>query len=97
MFPVCGYNPTERISQNEEGYSDHSEESLIFASQTLRFAQGDSFKIISEYKLWHKGVFVMVYLFAASLVEDYCNNIEAEWSIFYFVGCEEMAGGCKQF
>jgi len=36
-----------KLSQNTICHSERSEESLISASQTLRFAQGDSFELIS--------------------------------------------------
>jgi len=39
---------TERLSQNTICHSERSEESLISASQTLRFAQGDNFEIVSK-------------------------------------------------
>jgi len=38
----------ERLSQNTICHSEHSEESLISASQTFRFAQGDGFEIVSK-------------------------------------------------
>ena len=38
---------TKKLSQNAICHSERSEESLISASQTLRFAQGDSFEIVS--------------------------------------------------
>jgi len=34
--------------QNTKRHSEHSEESLISANETLRFAQGDSFEIVSQ-------------------------------------------------
>ena len=39
---------TKELSQNTICHSERSEESLISASQTLRFAQGDSFEIVSK-------------------------------------------------
>jgi nicotinamide-nucleotide amidase len=39
---------TKKLSQNTICHSERSEESLISVSQTLRFAQGDSFEIVSK-------------------------------------------------
>ena len=38
----------KKLSQNTICHSEHSEESLISVSQTLRFAQGDVFEIVSK-------------------------------------------------
>jgi len=43
---------TEKLSQNATCHSERSEESLISAGQTLRFAQGDSFEIASNARLY---------------------------------------------
>ena len=39
----------------------------------------------------------MSYLWPAGLAEDYRDDIEAEGSVVYVVGCEEIAGGPEGF
>jgi hypothetical protein len=43
-----GKTDTKKLSQNAKCHYEHSEESPILPGQTLRFAQGDSFEIISK-------------------------------------------------
>ncbi len=39
---------TKKLSQSTICHSERSEESLIFDTQTLRFAQGDNFEIVTK-------------------------------------------------
>jgi len=48
VFAIKWRCSTKKLSQNTICHSERSEESLISASQTLRFAQGDSFEIVSK-------------------------------------------------
>jgi hypothetical protein len=51
----------------------------------------------NDSKLWHKSVFIMANLFTFFWADHYCNNIEAERSIFNVVCCEKITGGAQQF
>jgi hypothetical protein len=39
----------------------------------------------------------MAYVFTAFLAKHYCNNVKANGSIFYYVGCEKITSGPQQF
>ena len=64
------------------------------AQGKLSFAQG---RAATAKRLWHKGIFVMFYLYGPGLTEHERNNIKTKRLVLNIVNCEKMTGGSAQF